>query len=480
MYPEEFQYIDRTHADKEEAWKNKIAADDLFFHRPDDPAFRTVSLDFHGVDSLMNSGATFSRVPGTESTRLMFIDIDHKDTDPYFDPIEYHELDSVLDTLEFVEYAIHRSAGASSGSWHVVALMPREVPMDAYKDVAHGYSIAIRNALASMYGKEAPYVCDPALENNPRQMIFGHPVAEPGPVHVPGSGPRHLEKTKYRPDGGRIPDHEIRRVPINPGEFIRYLDGRGHLEEQRVYLEYAFQAWLPYMRKGAAKTLIRIPPGRRHSVVTSFIGGLRNCWAAWNSYLEEHGLEPFTPEDFKVTVAYYIKGSTDPSGDFDERQYIDSAWGYTCLDGMTYSDWCRSNAGDAIMKGNGPKHRFVTNIYRKEKALSIIESRKSAGECLFDSREAMGKELDSAWLTRDYFARIARSSGVAVRFADRVPSRKSVSLQGGRPVSLSLDGVLLEISGRVDGDCVFYSGKLLAKHKMFLRRKGYRIKKEKK
>lgn len=471
-YGEEFQYIDRAHTDKDEARAHKAQAAG-YGRTKDSPAFRTARFTFDSLFLAHDGGVTFRRLPTAISTRMVFLDIDRKDYAPYASPVTMEELESALRTILPV-HAVTRSASGSEGSWHILGLLDSPVDMDAYGYVVRDLGNSLRIEVEASRGISLPVLCDPAMES-PQQTMFGPPRAECGQVNVPGSSPPHLERTGGHPEPRPVDTAVYRHVPLNPGEFIRYLESIGHLREQRVTLEYSFSAWLPYKRAGSTKESERIPEGRRDSTLFTFVANLADCFRAWNLYLGEHGLERFSLEELAGTFTAQVSGCFDDSPGFDMARLRTRLLARAGDTRLSDREACRMSAAYAMRSGKTGelRHDFRTRVYCKEKVSSLVSDHMSPGGCLFDSRESMLAELSSAGISESCLRGFLRKAGATLVYSRRV--------QGGtkkpRGPSRSLDGVLAEVSGEIRGDTVYYAGEMEPKNKMFLKRNGFKLKK---
>ena len=480
MYTEEFQFIDRTHMDKEEALENKAAADG-YRRRAGGPAFRTAPFDFAGLARKHELGMTFRRLPSSAGTRFVFLDIDRKQN-PDLPPVTMRELDSALSSMGYADYMYTHSTSVSEGNWHVFLLLDDTVSLSgsAYRDAHDAAAGALSAAIATGRGTEGEpaQLCDPAMRS-PFQLMYGLP-ARPSRIMVDGMSAPHLERTAEFPEPRWVDNTQdvrtgwnCRRVPTSPGEFARVLRDAGVIPDSRIAMEYAFDAWLPFMRKGGSRGAVRISEGERHTALNMFAFKLYCCYRAANLYASEHGFLEYTEDDLKGTFLALTKGAS--GGDASAvKEAMRSLMGiHGRGQGMSDLEWCRENSRYAIRDADGnTRHHFRTKDHCRNETDELLECRADSGVARFRSREDLESELRSRGLSEATFRRHARAAGVSVEVA-------SVS-RGGRPAgsaSVSLEDVLGRISGTVEGNVVMYSGEVSRKDRNLLARRGYRLKK---
>lgn len=485
MYTEEFQFIDRTHSDKKEALENKATADG-YRRRACGPAFRTASFTFRELALKHELGMTFRRLQESTRTRFLFLDIDHKQN-PGMAPVTATEIDSALSRIGYADYWYTHSTSGALGNWHVFLLMdsPVDLSGNGYREAHDRAAIALSGAIMESRGEPDSIVqlCDPHLQS-PHQLLYGCPRADrDNRMRVDGMSPPHLERTAEFPEPRWVdttsdvePGWNCRRVPTSPGEFARILRDDGVIPDGRIEMEYAFSAWLPFMKRGGSKATVHVPEGERHTVLNMFAFKLYCCFRAANLYASAHGFNLYTVDDLRGTfLALTRKACEGDNGSMEMG--VKSLMGlYGRAQAMTDLEWCRSNVQYAIKDREGrPRHSFRTGDHCRVESIALLDSRADSGVASFSSRDELMGELSARGVSEASFRKHAKAAGVSVEVA-------GVSSRGGRPAGssrVSLDDVLRRISGVVDGNLVRYSGEVSRKDRNLLTRRGYSLKKTK-
>lgn len=495
MHTEEFQFIDRTHTDKEEALENKSRASG-WHRRACDAAFRTAAFSFRELARYHEAGMTFRRIPYAGRTRFMFLDIDAKQN-PGIPPVDAGEMDRALSGMGYADYRFTHSTSGTPGNWHVFLLL--DTPVDTsgaeYGRAHDAAALALFEAVMANRGLPDAIgsLCDPAMRS-PNQLLYGCPRAYVDSITVSGMSSPHLERTIEFPSPRWVdtaPDVEpgwnCRRVPTSPGELARNLREAGIIPDGRLDMEWAFSAWLPYRRKGGSKEADRVPEGERHRVLNRFAYKLYCCYRAANLCISGTSYQPYTEEDLKGTFLALAKGACDgDAGGAALKKATKSLMGLVNRGrALSDADWCRGEARYAIEDADGsPRHRFRTSDHCRVASMELLGERLDCGVARFASREELAGELSSRGVTEQTFRRYARASGISVEVAGlsrggrpRKNPPKAPGGSRGRPREVSLGDVLGRISGTLRENTVEYSGEVSGRDKKFLQRLGYRIKK---
>lgn len=491
-HSEKFQYVDWTHEDKDTGRADKAKADGSG-RMPGDPAFRTASFTLDSLVHWHSMGMTFNRLHGTAETRFILIDIDgdHIEGMPDGRKIQGHELDLALSRSFPGNYGYTHSTSLKDGNWHVFVELREPVECGegtdcAYADKVWEVSGIIWRELSKIMGIGAELeICDPKMKSY-RQTMFGCPVAQAERLVIPGSSRPHLEITRDFPepryvDATGFASSFRRKVPLNPGQFLGVLVDMGVLEDRRGDIGPFFSAYMTWMRRGGR--IERIPEGRRSDTLNAFAMSLCRCWKAANLFLSERGLGTYTVSDLVGTFRMCASGSYEETPDFSlksiEEELVSTAGSWETMG----EDWWNGQLQYAIRsKREGrPRTYFRCRDIPGKLCARIIESnRTSPGTVTFDSKEALRSELSSAGVSEWTFMKKARESSVRIEYRNRKkspgrPRKEHVNTRRGRPSSVSLEKILADVSGVLQGDTVVYSGKMCSREKKWLQRHKYKI-----
>lgn len=484
--------MDWTHEDKEAGRADKRKADGEG-RLPGDPAFRTASFTLDSLVHWHSMGMTFNRPYGTPRSRFILIDIDgdHINGMPEGRTINGDELDLALSRAFPGNYGYTHSTSLKEGNWHVFVEI--EEPVECVDGVQGPYaekvwevSRELWDELSKIMGIDTELeICDPRMKSY-RQTMFGCPVAEAKRLVVPGSSRPHLEVTRDFPapryvDVSGFSKKFHRKVPLYPGEFLGVLVDLGLLEERCGEIGPFFSAYLPRMRRGKAGTLIQ--EGYRAETLNAFAKSLCCCWKAANLFLAARGMSTYTVSDLVGTFRLCAAGSYESTQDFDlgdiEAQLLSTAVSWEPMG----EEWWDGHIQYAIReKRGGAVRRYFRcmDVPRNRCSRLIEENRTSPGTVTFDSKEALRATLSSMGVSERTFMKRAREASVSVEYRNRGkstgrPRKESVRNRRGRPESISIDKILADVSGILQGDTVIYSGKIDANVKKWLQRHNYKI-----
>jgi hypothetical protein len=491
-YSEKFQYVDWTHDDKKAGVNNKTIADGQG-RMPKDPAFRTAMFTLDSLVYWHSKGMTFNRWYGTRESRFILIDIDgdHIEGMPEGAKIVSRDLELALSRTFPGKYGFTRSTSLKDGNWHVFVEIPEPVECidgqeGPYADKVVEVSGIIWRELSKIMGIDVELkICDERMKSY-RQTMFGCPVAEACRIRVPGSSAPHMEVTRDHPEPRYVDTTSFsgkfrRAVPLNPGLFLGLLVDMGVMEERCGEIGPFFTAFMPWLkRKGGIE---KIPEGKRSATLSAFAKSLCCCWKAANLFLSARGLETFTVSDLVGTFRIKTSGSYEETPDFDlediERDMISTARTWETMG----EEWWEQQIRYAITnkKDGRPRTYFRCMDVPGNRCRRLLEAnRTSQGTVTFDSKEALLAELSSLGVSEGTFMKKAREALVKVEYRNRSkstgrPRKEPGNARRGRPSSVSLETILADISGVLQGDTVVYSGKIGSKEKKWLQRHNYKI-----
>jgi len=516
---EQLQYLDWTHTKKDDALLHKKLANPKHRKSSEDPAFHTTFFSFDHLVALHRNGMTFRRLPykaddAETETQFLFMDIDDDKIPSFANHITETELETILEAEFPGNWTITPSTSRTPYNYHVFIFLTQPIPctLKSYEKKHDQVETALCKRFRDLRhipaGTKHFYITDPA-GRSPMQTFYGcsqpdeHKITLMATEIDDDTGrfvyrepAAHLERSEKRPTPlpanvsyssmpYTLSEWKARTVPTNPTNLVRLLQEAGDIESGKIEMQYAFKAWLPYMKKGATKGSSSIPIGERNNRITLFGLQLYNVFRATNLFLSQHDITPFTQEELVTSFGDYISRAYQESFDFNIHQYL--AWfkNYAKFYDSRYSDaeWCEKWAKYAIRRGRRKnlleddrplKTGFRTKDFCREETAKILKKFTTGDHiATFNTRAELLDVLKEYDVSPKTFDKHKNDMGYTVKF--KVGPGGSRQGSGRRP-TISLDDILKRIHGKVNGDTVTYTGTLEAKDRLWLSRQDFHVK----
>lgn len=483
---ETIQYIDRTHATKEDARRNKVAADRM---DPGGPRFRSAVISFDDLVENHRKGMSFRLMPTNYegwNTSTVLIDIDNSEDDGNTigrPNITAGELERMID-LTGLRGRFTQSTSGSPYKWHIFIDIGVQVYSEeeyySFRKVAED---ALERAFREIRGVDVcPHLSDPkfgvnsfmyapcveepgdftvsSLTFDPSTMTYGFTVSEP-----------HAEITKKNPVlRTEVADSEFnyRMVPLTLPGFARWLVVNGLLEEEKVEglrCHFHITNALKYMRPGKSKSEVPVCEGERYTSFSAFMLKLYSQARAYNLWLDEHGHpdHKFSYYEIRDSFSSYIRNAYEEGSGFTYEEMLAN------LDNVHHR---YGNLSDSdylelpdVKKYSTGRHSARTRNFTKCAALSVIDKFAQGDSVVFPSESERDAALAEAGVSLRTIKSKAKEQGMAVKVAS--------GAKRGRKAGISLEG--LTAIGKFNGSTFCYYGRLPAAEKKFLQRRGYKV-----
>ena len=518
---ENFQYIDRTHTNKEDALEHKRLANPKHRKSVNDPAFHTMYFSFDELVNQHRNGMTFRRLPykATDAetyTQMLFMDIDDdKIKSKLGNHITAEELSTLLESEFPGNWQFTPSTSGTPFNYHVFIFLDEPVlcTKDSYYQMHdHAESVLckrlrlIRNIPDS---EKKFFITDPA-GRSPLQTFYGCSQPEERKIELKTTEldaatgrffyrepAAHLERSDKTPMP--VPADHIqstmpytknewlaKTVPTSPTQLVNILKQSGDINSGRIEMPYGFRAWLPYMKHGASKIVNPIEIGERNRRVSLFALQLYNVFRASNWFLIEQGLQPFTQEELLNSFQDYVSRAYKESYDFHIATYRDRLQDYAKSNSRyTDAEWCEKCAKFAIRHGRRNRNlitdeRPVRTVFRSKNFCSEESSKILQKFASGDNVATFGSKSDLLNVLKEYdvsyttFVKHAKSMGYTIEYKVGPGGSRSGS---GRTPTVTIEAILKRIGGTLTGKTVSYTGTLGSKDRVWLSRHKYIVRK---